>query len=319
MTSSRKLAFVIAIFALWVLPFTVDSQSPPQSIPEQAGSVIRVSSNLVAVPVLVMDAAGHPVLNLSLADFRVEKDGQTQKIVRLSEPGATPIEMALLVDVSGSVRERLEFEKQAAAAFLREVLRPVDSVSVFSIGLDPKMVQARTSNVETAVAAVMSMTPTREATAFYGTLVEATAYLARAGDPGARRVLVVISDGEDNHSEKIRFADAQHSLMRNDCMFYSINPGGAAIELNLIALRAQQQMAALASEIGGAFVVGTHEQLPAVFQRIVAELRAQYMLGFYFTDERADGGFRQLAVQVPSRPELRVRARQGYYAPQGSW
>jgi Ca-activated chloride channel family protein len=267
----------------------------------------------------VLDASGRPVLDLSLADFRLEKDGQTQKIVRLSEPGATPIEMALLVDVSGSVRERLLFEQQAAAAFLREVLRPVDSVTVFSIGIQPKLVQVRTSNVEAAVAAIMKLEPTKEATSFYQSLVEATSYMARAGNPGSRRVLVVISDGEDNHSENIRFADAQHALLRDDCMFYSINPGGTSIELNLIAKRAQDQMAALASEIGGAFVVGSHDQLPAVFRRIAAELRAQYMLGFYFTEERTDGGYRQIAVQVPGRPELRVRARQGYYAPQGSW
>jgi hypothetical protein len=96
----RKLASTAIILAMWVLPFWCTSQDKP----EQPGSVIRVSSNLVAVPVLVLDAAGRPVLDLSLADFRLEKDGQTQKIVRLSEPGATPIEMALLVDVSGSVR-----------------------------------------------------------------------------------------------------------------------------------------------------------------------------------------------------------------------
>jgi len=315
MTTRKLFAPVVALMALWILPF----RAAPQSKPDQPGSVIRVSSNLVAVPVLVLDPAGRPVLDLSVADFRVEKDGQAQKIVRLGEPGATPIELALLVDVSGSVRDRLTFEQQAAAAFLREVLRPVDSVTVFSVGLEPKLVQARTSNVNEAVAAVMKLEPTKEATAFYRSLVEAASYLARAGNPGARRVLVVISDGEDNHSEEIRFADAQHALLRDDCMFYSINPGGKSIELNVIASRAQQQMADLASEIGGAFVVGSHEQFPAVFRRIVAELRAQYMLGFYFTDERTDGGFREIAVQVPTRPELRVRARQGYYAPQGSW
>jgi len=315
MISSRKLALTLTVLAMWVLPFRCE----PQDKPEQPGSVIRVSSNLVAVPVLVLDATGRPVLDLSLADFKLEKDGKSQKIVRLGEPGATPIEMALLVDVSGSVRERLLFEQQAAAAFLREVLRPADAVTVFSIGLEPKLVQARTSNVDAAAVAIMKLAPTREATSFFQSLVEATSYLARAGNPGARRVLVVISDGEDNHSEKIRFADAQHALMRDDCMFYSINPGGTSIDLNVIASRAQQQMAALASEIGGAFVVGSHEQLPAVFRRIAAELRAQYMLGFYFTDEGRDGGFRQIAVQVPGRPELRVRARQGYYAPQGTW
>src|SRR5258706_4332054 len=183
--TTHKLVLAVTVIAMWVLPFRCE----PQEKPEQPGSVIRVSSNLVAVPVLVLDSTGRPVLNLSLTDFRLEKDGKTQKIVRLGDPGAAEIEMALLVDVSGSVRERLTFEEQAAAAFLREVLRPMDAVTVFSIGAQPKLVQARTSNVNEAVGAIMKLEPTREATAFYQSLVEATTYLARAGNPGSRRVL----------------------------------------------------------------------------------------------------------------------------------
>ena len=75
-------------------------------------------------------------------------------------------------------------------------------------------------------------------------------------------------------------------------------------------------MEAMSSETGGkAFVPEKISDLEAVFRQIAEELQAQYLLGYYSTDERVDGGFRQIKVQVPKRRDLRVRARQGYYAP----
>ncbi len=75
-------------------------------------------------------------------------------------------------------------------------------------------------------------------------------------------------------------------------------------------------MESMSSETGGkAFVPDKISDLEAVFRQIAEELQAQYLLGYYSTDGRADGGFRRIKVQVPKRPELRVRARQGYYAP----
>jgi Ca-activated chloride channel family protein len=296
-------------------------QIAAQSQSSTAGGeqVIRVSSNLVAVPVLVTDKAGKPVLDLALGDFRLEKDGQTQRIVRLGEPGSAPVELALLLDVSGSVSEKFLFEQRAAAQFLREVMRPMDTVTVFSIGRTPRLVRERSTKADDAVAAVMSLEATREATAFYDAVVDAAAYLAKHAEPGSRHVLVAITDGEDNHSDRAKFDDALAALNRDDCLFYSINPSGSSIDLNVISAKAQEHMAELASAIGGAFVVTRHDELPAVFHRIAAELQSQYTLGFYFNDDRPDGRFRQIAVSLPLRPDLRVRARLGYYGPKGSW
>lgn len=303
---------VCALASVLVVVLVTRGQGPQDQ-------VIRVASNLVAVPVLVTDSSGKPVRDLSLADFRLEKDGQVQRIVRLGEAGSAPVELALLLDVSGSVSEKFKFEQQAAAQFLRSVIRPVDTVSVFSIGRGPRLVQARTGDVSAAVDAVMALRATREPTAFYDTIVESSTYLSRSREPGTRHVVVAITDGEDNNSERAGFEETLQAMSKEDCLFYSINPSGQSLHLNVISEKAQERMAAMASGIGGAFVVSHDEELTGIFEKIAAELQAQYMIGFYFNDERSDGRYRQLAVSVPGRPDLRVRARQGYYAPKGSW
>lgn len=272
--------------------------------------------SLVAVPVSVTDAGGQPIRNLSATDFQLEEEGKSQQVVTLGEPGKTPVELALLFDVSGSVFERFQFEQQAASRFLKEVLRPNDATSIFTIGLRPKLVQSRVVGVEKAVVAALAVNPTKEATAFFDTVVEAARYLGKTAEPGSRRAVVVISDGEDTLSENYVLGDALRELQRADCLFYSINPSGPSIRLNKINMKGQDGMVRLASATGGAaFLPDSLEDLDRVFRQITAELQAQYLLGYYSTDERTDGAFRRITVRVLKRPDLRVRARQGYYAP----
>jgi Ca-activated chloride channel family protein len=298
-------------------PVTVQPPKKAETPPAQEqNETIKINSSLVAIPVSVTDATGQPVRNLTVEDFQVEEEGKLQQVVTLGEPGKTPVELALLFDVSGSVFERFQFQQQAASRFLKEVLKPNDAASIFTIGLRPKLVQSRAVSVDKAVAAALAVNPTKEATAFFDTVVEAAKHLSKTAEPGARRVIVVISDGEDTLSENFGRGDALRELQRADCLFYSINPSGSSIRLNVISLKAQEGLVTLASATGGAaFLPDSNEDLNKVFRQIAAELQAQYLLGYYSPDERADGGFRRITVRVPKRPGLRVRARQGYYAP----
>lgn len=283
--------------------------------PDQ-GDTIRINSTLVAVPVSVTDASGKSVRNLAAGDFQLEEEGKSQQVVVLGEPGTTPVELALLFDISGSLNERFQFEQQAASRFLKEVLKPEDMASIFTIGFRAGLVQPRVANVNQVVASVLAIRPTNEATAFLDTVAEAAQYLAKTAAPGSRRVVVVISDGEDTLSEKYKLNDALKELQQADCLFYSINPGGPSIRLSRISRKGEQRMITLASKTGGvAFLPGSLDDLDKVFRQITAELQAQYLLGYYRTDEHTGGGFRRITVRVPKRPELRVRARQGYYAP----
>src|SRR5262249_45386995 len=127
--------------------------------------------------------------------------------------------------------------------------------------------------------------------------------------PSCPRVLILFKrmDGP--------LSDAMKELQRFDCLFYSINPSGPSIRLNKISTRGQDGMVSLASATGGAaFLSEGPQDLNEVFGRIAAELQAQYLLGYYSTDERTDGRFRKIIVRVPRQPGLRLRARQGYYA-----
>lgn len=300
-------------------PVPLNPQKPEkQTTPEtdEESAPIRITSTLIAVPVSVTDPAGQPVKNLTPTDFRVEEEGQAQKVEFLGEPGQSPVEIAVLFDVSGSVHERFQFEQQAVSRFLKTVFRSNDTATIFSIGQDPKLILERTSNLEKAMSGAMSLQPTREQTSLFDTVVKATHYLRDSAAPGTRRVIIVISDGEDNSSDNYNLPQALRELQQTDCIFYSINPSGKSIWLNKISQRGQENMQSMAQITGGyAFLPDKLEDLENAFQQIATELQAQYLLGYYPSEERMDGKFRRIAVKVPKRPDLRIRARQGYYAP----
>lgn len=300
--------------------------------------VVRVTSNLIIVPVSVTDAKGQPVLGLSLKDFRLEEEGRAQEIAQIGNPEQVPLEIAILLDISGSVNARLDFEKEAAARFLKQVLRPGDRATIFAIAITPQLIQTRTT-AENASAILRTVAATKGPTAFYDTVLDAAQYLAQSTPAGHRRVIVVISDGEDNFSEKVKqaigntsqaqaaatqqtrsavFNSMQQVVMREvqraEVTFYSINPSGEALRLNIPGMRAQAAMDQIAQATGGAsFVPDKLEDLEGVFRQIASELRSQYLLQYYSNDEAQSERFRRIRVQVPPRPDLRVRARQGYY------
>ena len=294
-----------------------DPQKPrPGTEPEE--TLIKIDSNLVAVPVSVTDIEGNPVRNLTVEDFQLEEEGIKQTLEPLGEPGKTPLEMALLFDVSRSVRNRFDFERETAGRFLKEILKPGDAVSIFSIGSKPLLSVQRTENADAAIAATAAIQPTEDSTAFFDTVVKAAKHLDDSSNPNVRRVMVVISDGEDTNSERFRLLDAKRELQRADAIFYAINPSGPSIRLNKISTKGHEGMMALAEETGGvAFLPDKLGDLTRVFNQITAELQAQYLLGYYSSNENNDGKYRRITVRVPKRPELRIRARAGYYAPKG--
>ncbi|MDQ3011482.1 MAG: VWA domain-containing protein, partial [Acidobacteriota bacterium] len=169
---------------------------------------------------------------------------------------------------------------------------------------------------EKAISGTLSIAPTDESTAFFDTVVKAAQHISDSSNPDTRRVMIVLSDGEDTNSQRFKLGDAVRELQRAECLFYSINPSGPSIFLNRISVKGQEGMFKLASETGGmAFLPDKIEDLPNVFAQITAELQAQYLLGYYSPNEAADGKLRRITVKVPKRPEIRIRARSGYFAP----
>lgn len=297
-------------------PAPQDPKKPTKQEPEPEAEPIRIKTNLVTVPVSVTDVNGVPIRNLKVEDFVLEEDGVAQQLQSLGEPGKTPIELSLLFDVSRSIRNRFDFEREAAGRFLRQVLKPGDAVSVFAIGTAPRLSIDRTESSEKAIAGTMAIQPTDDSTAFYDTIVRASRYLSDNANSGARRVMLVMSDGEDTNSERFRLGDAQRELQRADSLLYAINPSGPSIRLNKISTKGHEGMVRLANETGGvAFLPDKIEDLTQAFNQIAAELQAQYLLAYYSTNDNNDGQLRKIVVRVPKQADLRIRARKGYFAP----
>jgi VWFA-related protein len=277
-------------------------------------STIRVAANLVLTPARVADSGGNVVRDLQLEDFEIEENGIRVVAESLGEPGEAPLEIAMLFDLSGSVYVRFDLERQAAARFLSRTVRPSDSVFIIAVANEPRILQERTSSMEVLLRAVARIAPTTQATAFYNSVTKAAQMLRAVDRPEARRVVVALSDGEDNRSIGNKEVDVVRELQRSDCLFYSINPNGHSYRNNFFGRRAQESMEALALQTGGAaFVADSVEDLTAFYDRIADELQGQYLLGYYSPATSGAAIYRRIGIKVRGRPELQVKARPGYY------
>jgi Ca-activated chloride channel homolog len=298
-----------------MIPWTaLSTAQTPGRYGLQSPSVIRVSTNLVVVPVSVTDSLGRVVDDLEKEDFSVAEDGHVEMISRLSDAGQSPLQLALLFDLSGSIRHRFEFEQQAATRFLQRVWKPGDAVTIIAFSDEPRVRLRSSGSLSEALLDLLKLQPTESATAFYDAVSVAARLLRETATPDTRQAQIVMSDGEDNRSDGTIVA-ALREVQRADTIFYSINPGGSSIRLNEISIKGQQDLASLAGETGGtAFVSDETSDLDEIFGRIATELRTQYILSYYSSNPHLDGQFRHIAVSIPKRPDLRIRARQGYYA-----
>ena len=310
----------------------------PKPTPTPEYEVVRITSNLVMVPVSVTDAQGQPVLGLKPTDFRIEEDSRAQEIAQLGDPEQTPLDIALLIDVSGSVVARFDFEQQAAAAFLKQVLKSEDRATVFAIDQTPRMVQ-RLTTAAAAAQSLLTIKPSNGYTAFFDSLLAASKYLDQSSSSGRRKILVVISDGDDTSrildvsAAQNRKADpqiigldaqlaliqkaqldTQREVQRAEVTFYSINPSGQTMHLNVRTARSELGMERIAAATGGsAFVPRDETELAGIFNRIASEIRSQYLLQYYSNNQSGNRAFRRITVSAPTRSGLRVRAREGYY------
>lgn len=325
--------------------------TPTPAPKDEDFEVIKVNSNLVMVPVSVVDRTGAPVQGLQVRDFDLQEEGRAQEIAEIGNPDQVPLDIALLFDVSSSVSQKgfFAFQQKAAAAFLKQVLKPADRAAIFTIQDEPRLVQPLAS-AEITAAKILTIpaATTPVPTAFYDTVMAAAKYLNEKSAERHRRVIVVLSDGDDNYSRLVRdltvaearasqkgeqtpaaarqsltnrrqraVVEVQRAVQQADAAFYSINPGGPSVHLNVISTRAQNAMEAIAESTGGtAYVPDSDLALARVFGEVAAQLRGQYLLIYYSNSQTSGAQFRRIAVTVPTHADARVRARQGYYPKQ---
>jgi Ca-activated chloride channel family protein len=283
------------------------SKSDSKQDPDDSTDVVRVTSNLVAVPATVVDNRGIAVTNLKLEDFELKIDGQTNAISEISRAD-TPVRMAMLFDNSGSLDASREFEKRAAVRFFRNVLRPVDQAAVFSVSTDVTLAEPLTNDARRLESSIESFGKPEGATSLFDGIILAGAYLKPY--PG-RRVIVIVSDGVDTTS-RADFDTTMQRALADDCQIYVVQTG-LYENANVRALAAERRMEEFAAQTGGAvYVPKSAEDLEDAFAQISADLAQQYILSYYPAQDKRDGKYHLIAVRVKNRPNARVRARKGF-------
>ncbi|MGE3467465.1 MAG: VWA domain-containing protein [Pyrinomonadaceae bacterium] len=301
------------------------SQTPnasPTPLKKIDDDVIRVDSVLVPIPVSVTDANGRAVATLKITDFQLTVDGKAAEIAELAR-SETPIRLAMLFDNSSSVLVARDFEKQAASRFFRRVIRPgKDRAALFSVADYTRLEQGFTTDISLLTRAIEYFPEPKGATALLDGIIEVAEYLRSAN---GRRVLIIVSDGEDTYSDlKTSLESVIKSLQLDDVQVYVVKTkdfenykrtGVRAGNANIRALTAERRMIEIAAQTGGAVYSPIDEnEMKDAFDRISAELSQQYVLSYYPEDETGKRGeFRTISLSVKDKQNLTIRTRKGYY------
>ena len=296
----------------------IDPTRPGSSTPTDkskdevdADDIVRISSNLVPIPVSVVDIRGTAIVNLKLEDFELRVDGQPKPLSDLSR-SETNVRIAMLFDNSGSLDFAREFEKHAAVRFFRKVMRAKDEGAVFSIETDSRMAQALTTDVARLEQTINNFGKPEGGTSLFDAIIQAAGYLRPYS---GRKVIVIVSDGIETTSHNNEFSAVLHHALADDCQVYVVQTG-LYESANLRALAAERRMQQLTEQTGGAvYVPKSVSELDLAFDQIAADLSSQYILSYYPSLEHQDGRMHVIDLKIKSRSDVRLRSRKGYYAP----
>jgi Ca-activated chloride channel family protein len=272
---------------------------------------ITVDVDLVNVYFTVCNRKGRLVTTLDRNNFAVFEDGAPQVITNFSREADVPLRVAILMDTSGSVRDKLRLEQEAIIEFLYAALRgDRDKAALFTFDHDINLRQNYTNEAGSLANAV------RSTHAGGGTrLYDALHFVVSQGsdDIEQRKVVVVITDGDDKssrHSPTEVMELAQH----NNVMIYAISINGLEPKSDTPDT-SDRILETIATETGGIALFPTKvKKLPAVFNLINDELRSQYSLAYRSTNPSKDGTFRTIQI-YPKSHQYSVRSRSGYFAP----
>jgi VWFA-related protein len=281
--------------------------APKATSPEQ----IRVRVELVNVLMTVTDKKNRMVLDLTKDDFRLLEDGKPQTIRFFTRESDLPLRIGLLIDTSNSIRDRLRFEQEAAIDFLDAALRPgKDLAYVLAFDVEPQLVQDYTDNMEKLSDAIRKL-QAGGVTSLYDAIYIACKdkmLIFPPPEPYLRRVMIIVSDGQDNQSEHTR-EEALAMAQRAEVTIYTISTNRTGMPS-----RGDKVLRRLAEETGGRpFFPFEASDLAASFQEIARELRSQYSLAYVSTNTAHDGTFRNIAIE-PAEKGLHIRAKTGYFA-----
>jgi Ca-activated chloride channel family protein len=276
----------------------------------------EVGIEVINLTVSVTDSRARYITDLKTDDFAVFEDGVKQDL-SIFRHDDIPISLALVVDTSASMDEKLPVAQQAAARFIK-TLRPQDQAQVMQFNDRTTTLQDFTADhalLEAAVRRTQASGPTALHNALYVGLKDLVKQ--KKATELRRRAIVLLSDGEDTAS-LVSDEQVLELARKSEIAIYSIS-----LRPNRVAERNRQQfsqathlLTALSSETGGqVYFPNSLSELDTVYDRIAEELRTQYSLGYVSSNIRRDGKWRRVVVRTPSREGLQVRHKIGYYAP----
>jgi VWFA-related protein len=307
----------------------VPARSPEQSpakpaTPQATTPAITSTTGLVHLVATVMDRRHEFVTDLEQSDFRVLEDGTPQEIRYFGRDTDLPLRIGILLDTSNSIRPRLEFEKEAANDFLQHVIRRnKDQAFLMTFDNEPEVIQDFTGDLSLLTDAI------RKQRAGGGTALDDAIYraaeklsnppLPKGPNPEVRRVLVVISDGDDNLSDHA-LSEAVEAAIRAEAAIYcvSTNTDWLAIDgdkpRKMHIEGGDKVLEEFADQSGGrVFYPYKVDDLAQSFVDIGTELRSQYFIAYSPLNPQSTGKYRKIEVQT-DRKGLNVRTRKGYYA-----
>lgn len=297
---------------LWAQPASAPA-GPKPSLEDDTR--ISVFVDRVNILFTVTDKKGRFVTDLDRADFEVIENKRGQKIMEFTAESDLPLRMAILVDTSGSIRERFRFIQEAAIEFVSSVVRKEqDRAAVVSFDTSASLVADLTDDVERLSNSV------RDLRAGGGTSMYDAIYYSCRDKLGQdqprhkfRRAMVILSDGDDTQSKMTR-DQALEMAQKADVVVYTISTNISRIETD-----GDKVLRYLANETGGqAFFPFKVEDLSQSFENIANELRHQYNIFYRPEPMKTDGSYQAVTLRVKGRRDLVVRARKGYYAPRAA-
>jgi len=265
---------------------------------------IRVNVNLVNVLVSVLDEHNRPAADLPRESFQLFEEGVEQKIEVFESETQLPLDLALMIDASLSAHKEIAFEEEAAAHFIRQVLRKGDRLSVFSVDEDITQLAAFSDDVPSLQAAVHRM-PAGSGTSIYDAILLGSRTLGRRGED-RRRVIILVTDAGETTS-RADYDAARKEAVRSGSLLYTIviRPVKNESGRNTAG---EHALETITDTMGGAmFFPDSASELDGIFDRINRELRTQYRLGYYPNPRGPANTYREIDVKVTGNYQVRHR------------
>ena len=289
---------------------------PPADAKADGNFTIKQSVNEVNLIFTVTDKKGRFIPNLQQRDFALlDNQRAPTQVFNFTQQTNLPLRVGILIDASTSIRQRFEFEQNAAIQFLQQVVRPqTDLAFVMGFDVTPYLTQGYTNDQDKLEGGITKLRPGGGTALFDAVYTACRDHLLEVPHPppgGVRKALIIISDGDDNQSRAYP-DDAIKMCQRAETIVYAISTN-----VSPSRDRGDDVLKKIAEATGGVpFYPKRLEQMSDSFHDIEEELRSQYSLAYRPADFKPDGAFRSIYL-VALNPRFQVRARKGYYAPKG--